>query len=79
MAVLNEIIWRTQSTDFWVSFKAFGVIPITAVFAMLQTSLIKRHSIAPATDEATATSSAVILRRVSQNERRTGMSAGALR
>ncbi|MCF2521205.1 septation protein A [Bradyrhizobium sp. G127] len=52
MAVLNEIIWRTQSTDFWVSFKAFGVIPITAVFAMLQTSLIKRHSIAPATDEA---------------------------
>ena len=36
MAVLNEIIWRTQSTDFWVSFKAFGVIPITAVFAMLQ-------------------------------------------
>jgi intracellular septation protein len=52
MAVLNEIIWRTQSTDFWVSFKAFGVIPITAVFAMLQTSLIKRFSIAPATDEA---------------------------
>ena len=52
MAVLNEIIWRTQSTDFWVSFKAFGVIPITAVFAMLQTSLIKRYSIAPATDAA---------------------------
>ncbi len=52
MAVLNEIIWRTQSTDFWVSFKAFGVIPITAVFAMLQTSLIKRFSIEPATDEA---------------------------
>lgn len=52
MAVLNEIVWRTQSTDFWVSFKAFGVIPITAVFAMLQTSLIKRFSIEPATDEA---------------------------
>ena len=52
MAMLNEIIWRTQSTDFWVSFKAFGVIPITAVFAMLQTSLIKRYSIEPATDEA---------------------------
>ncbi len=52
MAVLNEIIWRTQTTDFWVSFKAFGVIPITAVFAMLQTSLIKRTSIAPATDAA---------------------------
>jgi intracellular septation protein len=52
MAVLNEIIWRTQSTDFWVAFKAFGAIPITAVFAMLQTPLIKRHHIEPATDAA---------------------------
>ncbi|KQW19542.1 septation protein A [Afipia sp. Root123D2] len=52
MAVLNEIIWRTQTTDFWVAFKAFGVIPITAVFAMLQTPLIKRYHIEPATDEA---------------------------
>ena len=52
MAVLNEIIWRTQSTDFWVSFKAFGVIPVTAIFAMAQTPLIKRYSIAPATDVA---------------------------
>ena len=52
MAVLNEIIWRTQTTDFWVGFKAFGVIPITAVFAMLQMPLIKRYSIEPATDEA---------------------------
>jgi intracellular septation protein len=52
MAVLNEIIWRTQTTDFWVSFKAFGVIPITAIFAMAQTPLIKRYSIEPATDEA---------------------------
>jgi intracellular septation protein len=51
MAVLNEIIWRTQSTDFWVAFKAFGVLPITAVFAMLQMPLINRHSIAPATAE----------------------------
>jgi len=52
MAVLNEIIWRTQSTDFWVSFKAFGVLPITAIFAMAQASLIKRYQIEPATDEA---------------------------
>ena len=29
MAILNEIIWRTQSTDFWVAFKAFGVMPLT--------------------------------------------------
>ena len=52
MAVLNEVIWRTQSTDFWVAFKAFGAVPITAVFAMLQMPLINRHSIEPATAEA---------------------------
>ncbi|ETR77642.1 septation protein A [Afipia sp. P52-10] len=52
MAVLNEAIWRTQSTDFWVAFKAFGAVPITAVFAMLQMPLINRHSIAPASAEA---------------------------
>jgi len=52
MAVLNEVIWRTQSTDVWVAFKAFGAIPITAVFAMLQTPLIRRHHIALATDAA---------------------------
>jgi intracellular septation protein len=49
MAILNEIIWRTQSTDFWVAFKAFGVTPITAVFAMLQFPLINRYSLPPAT------------------------------
>ena len=52
MAVLNEVIWRTQSTDFWVAFKAFGAVPITAVFAMLQMPLINRHSVEPATAEA---------------------------
>lgn len=52
MAVLNEIIWRTQTTDFWVAFKAFGAIPITAIFAMLQMSLINKHSVAPASAEA---------------------------
>ena len=44
MAVLNEVIWRTQSTDFWVAFKAFGVTPITAVFAMIQFPLINRYA-----------------------------------
>src|SRR6266478_5136171 len=36
MAVLNEIIWRTQSTDFWVTFKLFGAVPLTMIFAMTQ-------------------------------------------
>src|SRR3979490_633354 len=32
MAILNEIIWRTQTTDFWVNFKGFGVTPLTMIF-----------------------------------------------
>lgn len=52
MAVLNEIIWRTQTTDFWVGFKAFGVIPLTMIFAMTQMPLIKRYHLEPATLEA---------------------------
>jgi intracellular septation protein len=47
MAVLNEVIWRTQSTDFWVGFKALGVIPITMGFAILQMPLIKRYHVEP--------------------------------
>ena len=52
MAVLNEIIWRTQSTDFWVSFKVFGMVPLTMLFAMTQMPLIKRYHLEPATLEA---------------------------
>ena len=33
LAVLNEIVWRTQTTDVWVSFKVFGVVPLTFLFA----------------------------------------------
>jgi intracellular septation protein len=51
MAVLNEIVWRTQSTDFWVSFKVFGMVPLTMLFAMTQMPLIKRHHLEPATLE----------------------------
>ena len=45
MAVLNEIVWRTQSTDFWVTFKAFGVLPLTALFAALQYPLVTRYEL----------------------------------
>ena len=44
MAILNEIIWRNFSTDFWVSFKVFGFLPLTIIFTLLQGSLIKRNS-----------------------------------
>ena len=52
MAVLNEIIWRTQSTDVWVTFKAFGMVPLTMLFAVTQMSLIKRHHLEPVSLEA---------------------------
>src|ERR1700759_942792 len=52
MAVLNEIIWRTQSTDFWVNFKVFGVTPLTMVFAIAQMPLTKRYGVEPASLEA---------------------------
>lgn len=45
MAILNEIIWRTLSTDFWVSFKVFGALPLTFAFALAQMPLIKRHGL----------------------------------
>src|SRR3954468_20309484 len=56
MAVLNEFIWRTQSTDFWVGFKAFGVIPLTMIFAIAQMPLTKRYHLEPATLEASEAS-----------------------
>jgi intracellular septation protein len=43
LAVLNEVVWRTQTTDFWVSFKVFGIMPLTLVFALAQTPLLMRH------------------------------------
>ena len=47
MAVLNEVVWRTQSTDFWVNFKVFGVTTLTMIFAIAQLPLTKRHHIEP--------------------------------
>jgi intracellular septation protein len=52
MAVLNEVIWRTQSTDFWVAFKLFGAVPLTMVFAISQMPVVKRYHLEPATLEA---------------------------
>jgi intracellular septation protein len=44
LAVLNEIVWRTQTTDVWVSFKVFGVVPLTFLFAALQYPLLTKHA-----------------------------------
>lgn len=50
LALLNEIVWRTQSTDFWVSFKVFGVLPLTFAFAALQYPLLTRYAAPQAKD-----------------------------
>jgi intracellular septation protein len=47
MAALNEVVWRTQTTDTWVTFKAFGVLPLTFLFAALQYRVLTRYE-APA-------------------------------
>src|ERR1700704_446699 len=51
LAVLNEIVWRTQSTDTWVTFKVFGVMPLTFIFAALQYPLLMKNEASP-NDEA---------------------------
>jgi len=45
LAALNEIVWRNWSTDAWVNFKVFGIMPLTLVFALAQTPLIMRHTL----------------------------------
>jgi intracellular septation protein len=48
LAALNEVVWRSVSTDTWVSFKVFGILPLTLVFALSQARLITRHAPRPA-------------------------------
>jgi intracellular septation protein len=48
LAVLNEIVWRNVSTDTWVTFKVFGVLPLTLLFGALQVPLVKRYAVEPA-------------------------------
>jgi intracellular septation protein len=45
LAILNELMWRNFSTDMWVNFKVFGIMPLTIVFSLAQLPLIQRHSL----------------------------------
>lgn len=45
LAILNEFVWRTQTTDMWVNFKVFGIMPLTLVFSFTQLPLIFRHQL----------------------------------
>ncbi len=50
LAALNELVWRTQSTDFWVAFKVWGTMPLTMIFALAQLPLMQRHMLADPED-----------------------------
>ncbi|RLQ89099.1 septation protein A [Notoacmeibacter ruber] len=45
LAILNEIIWRNFSTDFWVAFKVWGIMPITFIFTLAMVPIITRHNL----------------------------------
>jgi len=45
LAVLNEIVWRSFSTDAWVSFKVFGIMPLTMAFAVAQIGLLRQYEL----------------------------------
>jgi intracellular septation protein len=45
LAMLNEIMWRGFSTDTWVAFKVFGIMPLTFVFALAQIGVLRKHEI----------------------------------
>jgi len=45
LAILNELIWRTQTEELWVKFKVFGILPITFIFTIFQISIINKHKI----------------------------------
>ncbi|TGP22016.1 MULTISPECIES: septation protein A [unclassified Mesorhizobium] len=45
LALVNEVVWRNFSTDAWVTFKVWGIMPITLLFTFSQMPLIMRHSL----------------------------------
>lgn len=45
MAIVNELVWRNTSTDFWVSFKLWGAIPLTFLFAFANVPMLVRHGL----------------------------------
>ena len=45
IAILNEIVWRTQSEVFWVNFKVWGLLPITFLFTASQVPLINKYKL----------------------------------
>jgi len=52
MAGLNELVWRTQSWDFWVSFKLWGVVPLTFLFAIANVPMLMKHGLQAKPEDA---------------------------
>lgn len=52
LAILNEVVWRGFSTDFWVAFKVWGVMPLTIAFSIAQIGLLTRHALPDESGEA---------------------------
>ena len=46
MAMLNEAVWRSSSTEFWIGFKIWGAIPLTFLFALANVPMLLRHGLA---------------------------------
>jgi intracellular septation protein len=50
LAVINEVVWRNFTTEFWAGFKLFGILPLTLVFAMAQMPVLMKHQAKPAAE-----------------------------
>ena len=51
MACLNEAVWRSTTTDFWVGFKLWGAIPLTLIFAIANVPMLMRHGLSAGGDD----------------------------
>lgn len=54
LAVLNEVVWRNFSTDAWVAFKVWGIMPLTVIFSMTQVPLLNKYAPLPDSEPAAA-------------------------
>ena len=52
MAVLNELVWRNSSTDFWIGFKIWAMLPLTFIFAAANVPMLMRHGLNVEPDKA---------------------------
>lgn len=55
LAILNEVVWRTQTTDFWVAFKVWGIMPLTILFSLTQLPLLNKYAHAGEPDKVPPT------------------------